>query len=250
MPRNNLRAYASRVILHAIGGSNIGKVRSRNEDSYIVRPDIGLFAVADGMGGHAAGNVASKTALETLTASLPSATNDEQSVLAAVRAANLAVWQRAEAEREKAGMGTTMTILAFTPDVSECIVGHVGDSRLYRLRAGTLEQLTHDHTAVQELIDQGKLTKDEARRHPLSSMLYRSVGTRPDVLVDVQRTTATRGDRYLLCSDGLTGMLGDDDLAAILLQDQPVDRVVEHLIEAANLRGGVDNITAILIDVT
>jgi protein phosphatase len=146
-------------------------------------------------------------------------------------------------------MGTTMTILAFTPDVSECIVGHVGDSRLYRLRAGSLEQLTHDHTAVQELIDQGQLTKDEARRHPLSNMLYRSVGTRPDVAVDLQRTTVTGGDRYLLCSDGLTGMLGDDDLAAILLQDQPVESVVDHLIEAANLRGGVDNITAILIDV-
>jgi protein phosphatase len=237
------------VILNAIGGSNIGKVRARNEDSYIVRPDIGLFAVADGMGGHAAGNVASKTALETLTAAIPSATADEQSVMAAMRAANLAVWQRAEAERDKAGMGTTMTILAFTPDVSECIVAHVGDSRLYRLRTGRLEQLTHDHTAVQELIDQGQLTKDEARRHPLSSMLYRSVGTRPEVVVDLQRTTATSGDRYLLCSDGLTGMLGDDDLAAILLQDQPVEKAVEDLIDAANLRGGVDNITAILIDV-
>jgi protein phosphatase len=247
-PESN--GYASRVIVHAIGSSDVGKVRGRNEDSFIVHAETGRFAVADGMGGHVAGDIASKTALAAFDEYL-AATSDasETAVHAAIHAANRAVWQRAEVEREKIGMGTTLTAVVFTANRKEFVVGHVGDSRLYRLRGGMLEQITRDHTAAQELVDNGQLTKSEARRHPLSSMLYRSVGTRPDVEIDVQRSTAEAGDRYLLCSDGLSGMVDDEDLAAILRQEKPPQSICADLIQAANRHGGVDNITAIVIEV-
>jgi serine/threonine protein phosphatase PrpC len=241
--------YASRVILNVFGSSDVGKVRGRNEDSFIVDAEHGRFAVADGMGGHVAGVIASITALAAFDQYL-AATNDasETAVHAAIHTANRTVWQRADAEREKTGMGTTLTALVFAADRKEFVVGHVGDSRLYRLRAGGLEQITRDHTAAQELVDSGQLTKTEARRHPLSSMLYRSIGTRPEVEIDVQRATAQAGDRYLLCSDGLSGMVDDADLAAILVQDKAVPAICAELIGAANLHGGIDNITAIVIE--
>lgn len=238
------------MILRAFGDSDIGKVRARNEDSYIARPEVGLFAVADGMGGHVAGHVASRTALDVLTQALPNGPLSEESLLRAVQAANLAVWQLGEAEPDKAGMGTTMTVLAFTPDVSSCVIGHVGDSRAYRLRAGTLEQLTHDHTAAQQLVDSRQLSREAARRHPLASMLQRSIGTRPHVDVDLHHSAVVSGDRYLLCSDGLSGMMGDADLTAILARELPLEAIVGQLIETANLRGGPDNITAILVSIS
>ena len=241
-------AYASRVIFQAYGLSDLGKVRERNEDAFMIRGDIGCFVVADGMGGHAAGEVASATALAAFDAAITQRAASESAVLAAVRAANRAVWQRAETEPDKNGMGTTLT--AFVTALNhEFLVGHVGDSRLYRLRNRQLEQLTRDHTAAQELVDAGQLTRSEARRHPLSSMLHRSIGTRPDVDVDVLRSTAEIGDRYMLCSDGLSGMLEDEDLAAMVAQEKSLETICAELIEAANLRGGADNITAILIDV-
>ena len=214
----------------------------------MIRGDIGCFAVADGMGGHAAGEVASATALAAFDAAITQRAVSETTMLGAIRAANRAVWQRAESEPDKNGMGTTLT--AFVTALNhEFIVGHVGDSRLYRLRDGALEQLTHDHTAAQELVDSGQLSKREAQRHPLSSMLHRSIGTRPDVDVDVLRSAAQPRDRYLLCSDGLSGMLDDADIAAIITQEKAQETICAELIEAANLRGGVDNITALLIDV-
>lgn len=227
--------------------SDVGRVRRRNEDSFLVRPEIGVFAVADGMGGHVAGDVASRTALDAFAAALTIAPTDESSVLAAMRLANLAVWERGEAERDKAGMGTTLTTLAFPENHSVCLIGHVGDTRVYRLRDGQLEQLTRDHTAAWEMVERGQLTKDAARRHPLSSMLHRSVGTRSEVDIDVASFEVEAGDRYLLCSDGLSGMVGDEDLHAMLQQSKSLEELCGELVEAANVRGGVDNITAVLV---
>ncbi len=235
------------MVLHAFGSSDVGKVRPGNEDAFIVRSDIGLFAVADGMGGHIAGEVASRTALDALSAALTIAPADDAAMLQAVRLANLAVWERGESEHDKAGMGTTLTALAFVPGEAKCIIGHVGDTRVYLLRAGQLEQLTRDHTAAQEMVERGQLTRQAARRHPLASMLYRSIGTRPEVDVDIVHTALASGDLLLICSDGLSGMVEDEDLLAILNQDKPLQTLSEELIDAANLRGGVDNITAVLI---
>lgn len=233
--------------LAAFGATDVGKVRPRNEDSFLVHTEIGVFAVADGMGGHIAGDIASRTALDAVAASLTIAPTDEKTVHSAMKLANLTVWERGETERDKAGMGTTLTTLAFTPQRTESIIGHVGDTRVYRLRGGELEQLTRDHTVAWEMIERGQLTKSSARRHPLSSMLQRSIGTRADVDIDIARAPVESGDLYLVCSDGLTGMMDDEDLLTLLAQEKPLDQLCQELIEAANLRGGVDNITAVLV---
>jgi len=236
------------MILHGFGASDVGRVRPRNEDSFLVRPDIGVFAVADGMGGHVAGEVASRTALDALAAALTIAPTDEASVLSAMRLANLAVWERGESERDKSGMGTTLTSLSFPEERSTCFIGHVGDTRVYRLRGDDFEQLTRDHTAAYQMVESGQLSKDAARRHPLASMLSRSVGTRPEVAIDVASFDVEPADLYLLCSDGLTGMISDDDLEAMLRQDKLLPDLCTELVEAANLRGGVDNITVVLVE--
>jgi serine/threonine protein phosphatase PrpC len=239
--------YASDMNLTAFGCSDIGRVRRRNEDAFIVRPDIGLFAVADGMGGHVAGDVASRIALDAVAASLTIAPNDEETVAAAIRLANLAVWERGEAERDKSGMGTTLTTLAFVPGRDSYIIGHVGDTRVYRVRAGNVEQLTRDHTAAQQMVDSGQLSKEKARRHPLASMLQRSIGTRVEVDVDVARGAVEPGDLFLVCSDGLSGMMEEAEMAAMLQEGTDLEQLCRELIDAANQRGGVDNITAVLV---
>jgi len=176
------------------------------------------------MGGHAAGDVASRTALETFLRSVASRSMEE-----AIMLANLAVWEVSQTDPQKAGMGTTLTAIRFEAD-SELVCGHVGDSRLYRLRDGALEQLTRDHSI------------------PRTSMLTRAIGTHADVEVDVFRASAVTGDRYLLCSDGLTGMLSDEDLRALVAPPAELEKICGDLIAAANQRGGHDNITAILIE--
>jgi len=176
------------------------------------------------MGGHAAGDVASSTALTTLIEALPGRTMEQ-----AIALANLAVWQAAQTDPGKAGMGTTLTAIRFEGD-SELVCGHVGDSRLYRLRSGALEQLTRDHSI------------------PRTSMLTRAIGTHADVEIDVFRASALPGDRYLLCSDGLTGMVTDEELRELIAQSQDLEKICGDLVAAANQRGGIDNITAILVE--
>ena len=221
--------------------TDLGRVRARNEDSFLIDEDASLYAVADGMGGHAAGDVASQTAVAALRDTFA----ETRSVLAAVQSANRAVIERAAAEPEKTGMGTTMTAAHIRG--TALLVGHVGDSRLYRLRDGALQQITRDHTVAQDIIDAGRLTKMDAMQHPASSMLTRSLGSRPIVQVDVVEDLITAGDLLLLCSDGLTGMITDADLAAMLGQDKTLAQLAHELVEAANLRGGLDNITALLV---
>lgn len=217
------------VIIQAFGLSDVGRVRSRNEDAFVVRSDIGLFAVADGMGGHAAGDVASKTALDALANAMTIA-HDESRLARAIQLANIAVWEKARNEPDKAGMGTTLTAVVFSEERDHATIGHVGDTRSYLLRAGELRQLTRDHSIG-------------------GNLLTRAIGVGPDIEVDTERTDVKSGDIILICSDGLHGLVRDPDLHAILKQEKPIQEIANDLVESANLRGGLDNITAVLIRV-
>ena len=213
-------------------------------------PDRGIFVVADGMGGHAAGEVASEMAVRFITRELGSLTglSDDQvaeRMRLAIRAANSAIFQRTLVEHDKRGMGTTVTALVLHN--SRFLVGQVGDSRAYLLRDGTLAQITKDHSYVQEQVDAGYLTPEQARAHPYSNVITRCVGANNDVMPDVYAGAVRPGDLFLLASDGLTGMLEDYQLAEILRAVQPPQALVDQLIAEANRHGGLDNITAILV---
>jgi len=213
-------------------------------------PDRGIFVVADGMGGHAAGEVASEMAVRFITRELGSLTglSDDQvaeRMRLAIRAANSAIFQRTLVEHDKRGMGTTVTALVLSN--SRFLVGQVGDSRAYLLRDGTLAQITKDHSYVQEQVDAGYLTPEQARSHPYSNVITRCVGANNDVMPDVYAGAVKAGDLLLLASDGLTGMLEDYQLAEILRADQQPQALVDHLIAEANRHGGLDNITAVLV---
>jgi PPM family protein phosphatase len=237
----------------AHGLTDRGLKRPRNEDALLVAPTARILAVADGMGGHAAGNVASRIAVETLAGAFPKAPSPR--ILAATlgrrlqdvfAAANLAILGHAAAHRGCRGMGTTMTALAPLAATAECVIAHVGDSRAYRLRAGELVRLTHDHTWVQQQVDAGILTPAAARGHRLSSMLTRVLGTELTGPADVVVADAVPGDIFLLCSDGLTNMVEDSDLRLLLGAELPLDALAAELVAEANRRGGADNITVLL----
>lgn len=231
--------------------THLGMRRTRNEDSHLFRPEWGLFAVADGMGGHAAGDVASRMAVASVDVYFrehgpPRDRGEVEHMLveAAARASREIV-QRAVVEPDKHGMGTTLTVLA--TGAEDCIIAHIGDSRAYRLHDGELRQLTTDHTWVQRQVAVGALSPVEARGHPYSSVLTRVLGM-PDVgEADLVEADAAAGDTFLLCSDGLTSMVDDADLEAMLMQVKPLAEIAHDLIEAANLRGGYDNVTVILL---
>ena len=232
------------MAISAVVLSDIGRVRSRNEDSFLVDADANLYAVADGMGGHAAGDVASQTAI----AAFHAAFLETRSMLVAMKSANRAVLERSAAESHLLGMGTTLTGVHIFG--TSAFIAHVGDSRLYLLRGAQLDQLTRDHTVAQDRVEQGSLTRRDAMRHPMSSMLTRALGLRPEVEIDVFQHDILAGDQLLICSDGLTGMVEDEDLCAMLLQEKKPDEIAAELIEAANVRGGADNITALLVIVS
>jgi serine/threonine protein phosphatase PrpC len=242
------------VRFEAAAATDRGLRRPENEDAYLVDTTRGLFCVADGMGGHAAGEVASRMAVEALAREMarPDAGAPLDARLrAAVVAANRAILEAADRDPALAGMGTTLTALALAQDNRSFTIAHVGDSRAYLYRQGELSQLTADHTWVQQQVDAGLLTPQEARGHPLGSMLTRAVGISEDPEVDIVRGDLEPGDLILLCSDGLTGMVDDDELAGILARDDlPLDDLARELATAANRNGGVDNITAILIRAT
>jgi PPM family protein phosphatase len=222
--------------------SDTGKKRRRNEDSYVVAPP--LFAVADGMGGAQAGEVASKLAAAALEETDPGALSGPEKVTSLIQEANRRVYERAHADPTTSGMGTTMTVALV--EGAEVTIGHVGDSRAYLVRDGSLEQLTEDHSLVNELLKSGKLTSQEAETHPQRSVITRAVGTDPDVDVDAFIVTAREGDVFLLCSDGLTDMVNDDDILDVVERHHDdLDRATKSLISAANRGGGEDNITVI-----
>ncbi|MGH7607085.1 MAG: Stp1/IreP family PP2C-type Ser/Thr phosphatase [Gemmatimonadales bacterium] len=227
-------------------------IRSGNEDSYLMVPDRGIFVVADGMGGHAAGEVASEMAVRFVARGLDSlrGLTDEQvaeRMRAAIRIANGAIFQRTLTEHDKRGMGTTVT--ALTLYETRFLIGQVGDSRAYLLRDGRLSQITKDHSYVQEQVDAGYLTPEQARSHPYSNVITRCVGANSEVTPDVYAGTVKPRDVFLLASDGLTGMLDDYQLAEILSPDRMPQDEVDALIAAANRHGGLDNITSIIVRV-
>jgi PPM family protein phosphatase len=241
------------VHITAAGRTDVGIIRSGNEDNFLMVPDRGIFVVADGMGGHAAGEVASEMAVRFVARELGSLRGlaDDQvadRMRTSIRAANGAIFQRTLTEHDKRGMGTTVTALVLFE--TRFLVGQVGDSRAYLYRDGKLIQLTKDHSYVQEQVDAGYLTPEQARSHPYSNVITRCVGANSDVMPDIYLGTVKRGDLFLLASDGLTGMLEDPELAEMLgggAKDRmPQDRV-DALITEANRHGGLDNITAIIV---
>ncbi|MFN2564018.1 MAG: Stp1/IreP family PP2C-type Ser/Thr phosphatase [Gemmatimonadaceae bacterium] len=229
-------------------------IRSGNEDSFAVEadPQRGLFVVADGMGGHAAGEVASEMAVQILQRELADLRDlDSQPaserVMNALKRANKAIHDRTIAEVDKQGMGTTASVLLIAG--RKYLIGQVGDSRVYLLRDGALRQITKDHSYVQEQVDAGFLTPEQARYHPYSNVITRCVGASPEVEPDIYTGEVRVGDLFLVASDGLTGMVDDRRLQQLLLARVAPERLVHLLISEANGRGGLDNITAIVVQI-
>jgi PPM family protein phosphatase len=229
-------------------------IRSGNEDNFSVdaSPTRGIFIVADGMGGHAAGEVASEMAVEIVQRELAplrdlDADDVVQRVATALKRANRAIHDRTLTEVDKQGMGTTVSALLVAG--SRYLIGQVGDSRVYLMRDGSLSQLTKDHSYVQEQVDAGFLTPEQARYHPYSNVITRCVGAGQDVEPDIYRGEVRVGDLFLVASDGLTGMVDDRRLAQLLGSRAEPERKVQSLIAEANGRGGLDNITAIIVQV-
>jgi len=240
-------------LLHA-ARTDVGMIRSGNEDHYAAEadPQRGLFIVADGMGGHAAGEVASEMAVQIVVRELTEIrdleTNGvERRVTESLKTANHAIHERTLTEVDKQGMGTTVSVLIIAG--RRYLIGQVGDSRVYLLRDGALTQLTKDHSYVQEQVDAGFLTPEQARYHPYSNVITRCVGASQDVEPDIYRGEVKIGDVFLVASDGLTGMVDDRRLQTLLLSRTTPDRKVHQLIQEANGRGGLDNITAIVVEV-
>jgi protein phosphatase len=240
-------------LLHA-ARTDVGMIRSGNEDNFAVHAsgDRGLFIVADGMGGHAAGEVASEMAVQTVERELHGAIdlddrNAGEQVTAALKKANRNIHDRTITEVDKQGMGTTASVLLLSP--TRYLIGQVGDSRVYLLRDGALQQLTKDHSYVQEQVDAGFLTPEQARYHPYSNVITRCVGASPEVEPDVYTGEVRVGDLFLVASDGLTGMVDDRRLQMLLMSRAEPERKVHSLIAEANGRGGLDNITAIVVQI-
>jgi protein phosphatase len=232
--------------------TDVGIVRSGNEDNYLMLAERGVFIVADGMGGHAAGEVASEMAVRLISRDLGTVRGlpDEEvaeRMRQAIRGANAAIYERTLTEHDKRGMGTTATALVLMPN--RFLLGHVGDSRAYRLREGRFEQLTKDHSYVQEQVDAGLLTPEQARVHPYSNVITRCVGANQDVIPDTYGGDLRAGDVVLLASDGLTGMLEDEHIHKILEAPGGPQDWVDAMINDANRRGGLDNITAIIVKI-
>lgn len=249
---------------HFAGKTDVGLLRDRNEDSYLVFPEYRFAAVADGMGGHLSGDIASSLAISTLqefyrhtvgpdrTWPFPydnDLTEEENCLVVGVRLANQHVFSRARRSQNESGMGTTVVAIMFTSDCKQVIVGHVGDSRCYRIRDGHITQLTSDHSLVSEVTEIAPwLSDDEVNQLP-SNVITRALGMAPDVVVDLLTTDTRGGDRYLLCSDGLNGMLNDEEILSTVNTEEPLANICEELITKANQAGGNDNTTVVIVDV-
>jgi serine/threonine protein phosphatase PrpC len=223
--------------------SDVGRSRERNEDSYLVSHP--LYVVADGMGGHRGGAEASSIAVEVLSR-IADGEEDHQGLAEQIREANRTVFERQARDRSLAGMGTTVTaVLAEGDNVR---LGHVGDSRAYLLRDGELRQLTEDHTLVHRMVQEGKISEEEAHVHPQRSIVTRALGVDQDIEVDEEVLEMRDGDRLLLCSDGLTSMMREESVQEILEAHADPQEAAEALVDAANRAGGLDNITVVVID--
>ena len=232
------------------GVTDPGRRRRRNEDAYVCEPP--LFAIADGMGGAQAGEIASGLAaavLEEATGDEPSDQQGEERVASLIQEANRRVFQRSNEDAATSGMGTTMTVALVDNSAGTIAFGHVGDSRAYRVRGGELEQLTDDHSLVGELVRSGRLSPEEAESHPQRSVITRALGTEPDVDVDTFTVEAERDDIYLLCSDGLTDMISASEILGVVEASGDLEDAARALVNAANAGGGEDNITVVLFQI-
>jgi serine/threonine protein phosphatase PrpC len=225
------------------GVTDAGRKRRRNEDAFILEPP--LFAVADGMGGAQAGEVASRLAVDAFREFHDADELDpEERVTAIIQEANRRIFERAREDTQASGMGTTITAALVADEAVS--IGHVGDSRAYRLRAGHLTQLTEDHSLVADLVPGGRLTPEEADAHPQRSVITRALGTDAEVDVDSFSVEVEPGDVILLCSDGLTTMVTDEEIVSIVRESKSLERAAKQLVKAANRRGGEDNVTVVL----
>jgi len=223
--------------------SDVGRGRPDNEDSLLVDREHHLYAVADGMGGHRAGEVASATAIETLKSAYAGGRPLDQ----AVEAANAAVFSKAADDAALRGMGTTLTAVA-VEDGHTAVLGHVGDSRAYLMRDGTVTQVTDDHSLVEQLVREGRLSPEEAHHHPQRAIITRALGVDAQVDVDIYRVDLQPGDRLLICSDGLTNMLSDETIGMTLGRHADPQQAADTLVDMANQAGGDDNITVVVLD--
>ena len=228
------------------GITDTGRRRRQNEDAYVCEPP--LFAIADGMGGAQAGELASRVAAAAIEETAVEASGEE-GLVAIVRTANARVFERALQDPAVAGMGTTATVALVDEEAGTIALAHVGDSRAYRYRDGALEQLTSDHSLVGEMVRSGRLTEDEAAVHPHRSVITRALGTEPEVEVDTSTIDVAPGDLLLLCSDGLSAMMRDEEIARVVGASGGDPTVAgEELVRAANAAGGDDNVTVVLFE--
>ena len=234
----------------ASGNTEQGMVRHNNEDAYGLYPDLSLYIVADGLGGHAGGKVASRIAVEAIKECIASTDNGslkiKNSVITAIKEANIKIILEAGKEKNLHGMGTTVAVVMKGNDAA--IVAHVGDSRVYLVRGNAITRITKDHTVVEEYIRLGLLTPQDALYHPSKHMLSRALGTSGDVDVDITEIQFHAGDTLILCTDGLTNMVSDKEISNIILELSPSpEKITDKLIALANKNGGIDNITVITI---
>ena len=248
----------------AAGVSDVGLQREHNEDSFVVLKEYDLFVVADGMGGHRAGDVASKLATETISEFFKSTANDdvtwpfhfdtnlseeENRLLTGIRVANRQIFERSTRSREYHGMGTTVVGAMFSPRKNRMYIGHVGDSRCYRVRSGAIQLLTRDHSLINDyLLAMPDLTEEQRSELP-KNVITRALGMQDQVVVDIQHDDPRPGDVYCLCSDGLSGMVQDDEILRIVSSAADIGEACRNLIARANEHGGEDNITAVLIKI-
>lgn len=244
----------------AAGLSDVGLQREHNEDSFVVLDEFDLYVVADGMGGHRAGDVASRLATETICEFFRSTANEdvtwpfhfdtnlseeENRLLTGIRVANRQIFERSSRSREYYGMGTTVVGVMFSARKKRVYIGHVGDSRCYRVRAGVIQLMTRDHSLVNDYPD----LSDEQRSELPKNVITRALGMQDQVVVDLQHDEPQNGDVYMLCSDGLSGMVEDPDIGTIISGAADVTEACRQLIAKANEAGGEDNVTAVLIKI-
>lgn len=243
------------------GLTDVGLQREHNEDSLLVMPEFNVVAVADGMGGHRSGDVASQLAVSTLSDFFevtvghdgtwpfpadPNLTEEENYLVAGFRLANRRIFDRSLKTMADFGMGTTIVAAMFNSTVSRVTVGHVGDSRCYRIRGGEIQQLTRDHSLVSDALEMAPwMTPEELRQLP-ANVITRALGIREDVRVDLVTDEARPFDLYLLCSDGLSGLVSDDEMLEIVARSEPLEETCRILVSRANAHGGTDNITVAL----
>lgn len=225
--------------------SDVGRVRGGNEDSYLVQAP--LFVVADGMGGHTGGEVASETAVTVITDTSKDMPPEDLEVLETyVKRANETIWKKAQDDPSLHGMGTTCTLLHVVGNAVR--IAHVGDSRAYLLSNGELSQITEDHTLVERMVKEGRLSREEAPHHPQRSIITRALGVDSEVEVDTNSIEIQEGDRLLVCSDGLSSMLDDGKIKSLLEEQLDAQATADKLVDAANEAGGEDNITVVVLD--